>query len=175
MYEKKNFDWFRQIRISKRVIPTFARQSNIMNRNIYSLGAALLMALAACQSPAEAPAAETTQPTPAMSTPAAPPQGGFSHVVYFYLREGLTQAEIDAFIEQVRTLSTIETVRYFQIGVPAGTPRDVVDNSYGVALIEFFDDKEGHDIYQDHPTHLAFIEANKDTWTSVKVYDSIPR
>jgi hypothetical protein len=60
------------------------------------------------------------------------------------------------------------------IGVPASTEeRDVVDHSYSVSYMAFFDSKEDQDIYQTHPIHLKFVEDNSHLWKKVVVYDSV--
>ena len=51
------------------------------------------------------------------------------------------------------------------------TPRDVVDNSYGVGLTVVLDDVKGHDVYQEHPLHKEFIARNKPNWKRVQIYD----
>jgi hypothetical protein len=98
--------------------------------------------------------------------------GRFIHTVFFWLKEGTSEAETQQLVEDCRTLlGSIETVRFLETGFPAGTPRDVVDNSYGVGLVVHFDNKEGHDVYQDAPAHKDFIARNEAIWERVQVYD----
>ena len=95
----------------------------------------------------------------------------FLHLVYFYLKDN---GDAEALAQGCRKhLTNIPGVLRLEVGTPAGTPRDVVDNSYGVALMVEFADQAGHDVYQDHPDHVRFIEENKQYWSSVKVFDSI--
>ena len=99
---------------------------------------------------------------------------GFFHAVYFYPRENAEPGDADALIAGCRHyLTNIPTVTYFAVGTPAGTPRDVVDNAYLVGLLVGYADVAGHDVYQDHPDHLAFIAANKQYWSQVKVFDTL--
>jgi len=56
-------------------------------------------------------------------------------------------------------------------GEPAGTQRDVVDNSYSVGLAVVLPDKAAHDAYQKHPLHLEFIARNQPHWDRVRVHD----
>ena len=58
------------------------------------------------------------------------------------------------------------------IGVPAATDRPVIDRSYTFALIVIFDDLAGHDAYQVHPIHGAFVDTFNTYWTKVQIYDS---
>lgn len=97
----------------------------------------------------------------------------FFHAVYFYPREDAQPGDAEALAAGCRTLAAIPGLTFFQVGHAAGTPREVVDNDYCVALLTAFDDVAGHDIYQDHPIHLAFIEANKKYWSRVRVHDSL--
>jgi hypothetical protein len=104
-----------------------------------------------------------------------PQKTGFLHVVYFWIREGGTAAEAAELAQGCRTyLTDIPGVLRIEVGMPAGTPRAVVDNSYGVALLVEFADQQGHDAYQDHPDHLRFVEECGPLWSRVQVYDSIP-
>jgi hypothetical protein len=96
------------------------------------------------------------------------------HTVYFGLHEGTSDDACAQLIEDCRTLlAQVPTVRQIWAGPPAGTPRDVVDNSYGCGLTVLFDDRAGHDVYQDHPLHYDFIERNKAIWQRVQVYDFV--
>ena len=79
----------------------------------------------------------------------------------------------DKLVEGVRTLKDIQTIRQMHIGIPASTEkRDVVDNSWHVSELLFFDDEEGQQVYQDHPIHQAFIKNYGHLWDKVVVYDA---
>ena len=97
----------------------------------------------------------------------------FFHAVYFYPRESAQPGDAEALAAGCRTLAGIPGLTFFSVGHTAGTPREVVDNGYAVALLTAFADADGHEVYQVHPIHLAFIEANKQYWSRVRVYDSI--
>jgi len=97
----------------------------------------------------------------------------FVHHVYFWLHDPENPEVRKNFEKGLKELVTIDTIRTKHLGVAAQTPRDVVDNSYAYSLLVTFDDKEGHDIYQVHPTHNKFIEDCKKYWTRVQVYDSV--
>jgi hypothetical protein len=99
---------------------------------------------------------------------------GFIHMVYFWLSEGAEAGDAGRLAEGCRThLANIPGVLRLEVGFPAGTPREVVDNSYGVALLVEFADSEGHDVYQDHPDHHRFILECSSLWSRVQVYDSL--
>ena len=96
------------------------------------------------------------------------------HHVFFWLHEA-ESPDVKLQMEQaLEELSTIKTVRYVHLGVPAATEsRDVVDHSYTYSLLLFFDSKEDQDSYQVDPLHLKFIEENQHLWQKVIVYDSV--
>lgn len=98
---------------------------------------------------------------------------GLIHTVYFWLKEDLSEADEQDFLRGVQSLETIESVDRFFIGPPAATDaRGVVDNSFSYALVVWFDDVAAHDIYQEHPTHLKFVEESEGRWDKVIVYDN---
>src|SRR5690606_27069205 len=97
-----------------------------------------------------------------------------AHHVFFWLKNPDSKEDLNKLIEGLKTLRKIETVRKLHIGIPAGTEqRDVIDNSYQVSELMFFDDVEGQDVYQVHPLHEKFIEDCGHLWKKVVVYDSI--
>jgi hypothetical protein len=97
----------------------------------------------------------------------------FVHAVYFWGQADLTEDDKQDWLKGLRTLPGIETVQQGFVGVPADTHRDVVENTYTVALILIFLDKNGHDRYQADLTHLAFVETCARYWRKVIVHDSI--
>ena len=98
----------------------------------------------------------------------------FFHAVYFYPTEDGTPADAKTLAAGCRKwLASIPGVAFFDVGLPAMTPRDMVDNAYAVALLVGYENVEAHDIYQDHPDHLSFIAENKHLWSKVVVFDSL--
>ena len=78
------------------------------------------------------------------------------------------------FLKNARTyLKKVEVVVTSYIGVPANTPREIVDNSYTFSLVVTFKNKEDQDIYQTHPAHVKFVEDTSDLWNKVQIYDSL--
>lgn len=91
-------------------------------------------------------------------------------MVFFYLKEATSVDEFIAITSNF--IISIDLVKSYHLGVPAGTPRDVVDNSYSVCLVATFDSKEDQNAYQVHPIHLKYVEDHKDKWHKVVIYDS---
>lgn len=99
----------------------------------------------------------------------------FYHAVHFWLRDGVDEAEKQKVIEGVKSLGNSTNMTSARVAIPAGTDREVVDNSWDIQLIATFEDKDAHDRYQsaDDPVHQAFISNFKPYWTKVVIYDSI--
>jgi hypothetical protein len=96
------------------------------------------------------------------------------HHVFFWLKNSGSESDRNKLLEGVRSLSKIATVRQIHVGVPAGTEkRDVVDNSYDVSELLFFDDLAGQKAYQDDPIHQAFVANYSHLWERVVVYDML--
>ncbi len=105
------------------------------------------------------------------ATPAKPM---LIHHVFFWLKNPSSKEDQAKLVEGVKTLSKIETIRQLHVGVPAETEkRPVVDNSYAVSELIFFDDVAGQNIYQDHPIHKKFIADYAHLWEKVIVYDAL--
>ena len=95
------------------------------------------------------------------------------HHVFFWLKDPANTADRDALIEGVRALSAIPGIRALHVGVPAAVePRPVVDSSYSVSELLFFDSVEAQNTYQAHPLHQAFIARFSPLWSKVVVYDA---
>ena len=96
------------------------------------------------------------------------------HHVFFWLKNPDSREDLAKLIAGVKSLEKIETIRSLHVGVPASTEkRDVVDNSYSVSELMFFDDLAGQKTYQDHPIHQKFIADCSHLWERVVVYDTI--
>ena len=99
---------------------------------------------------------------------------GFIHTVFFWMKEDVTDDQKSDFAKSgLAELMKITSIYKGYYGPPANTPREVVDNSYDFALVCHFKDTAGHDLYQDDPIHLKFIEDYKDLWEKVVVYDNL--
>lgn len=96
------------------------------------------------------------------------------HHVFFWLKNPDSKEDIEKLIQGIRTLENIDSVKGIHIGVPASTEkREVVDNSYSVSELLFFEDVAGQDAYQVHPIHKKFVEDCGHLWNKVIVYDSM--
>ncbi len=96
------------------------------------------------------------------------------HHVFFWLKQPGSAADRQQLIEGLRTLAAIKEVKQLLIGTPASTEkREVVDNSYDVSELMYFDDVAGQDAYQVHPIHKAFVEKYSHLWEKVVVYDML--
>lgn len=99
-------------------------------------------------------------------------EGQFLHHVYFWLKQPDNASHVDSLIQGLRTLTSIKYISDYHIGLPAGTPREVVDNTYSVSWLLVFDDAISQDEYQVDSLHLEFVKNYSHLWDSVKVYDT---
>ena len=82
----------------------------------------------------------------------------FSHVVIFWTKPEVPNAT-EALLEGAeKYIRPIPGIRLFHVGKMASSPREVVDQSYQVALNLTFDTKQAQDDYQVHTSHLDFVE-----------------
>lgn len=140
----------------------------------------VLFTLAACQSaPKEAGQQDSltfqdgkANLSPVQNTLAMPATKKFVHVVNFYLKPGLSPEDVKKFEDGVSTLGKIESLLVFNVGKPASTDRPVIDKSYSYCLLTVFNDKAGHDLYQEAPIHLEFIKNCEHLWEKVVIFDS---
>ena len=96
------------------------------------------------------------------------------HHVFFWLKNPGSTSDRDKIVEGLKTLRKIEAIKELRIGVVASTEkRDVVDNSWAVSELMFFEDIAGQAIYQDHPIHQKFIKDCSHLWDKVIVYDAM--
>lgn len=94
------------------------------------------------------------------------------HHVFFWMKNPDSKADRDQLIAGLKTLSKIKEIKGLHVGVVADTEkRDVVDKSWGVSELMFFDDLVGQKSYQDHPIHQEFIKNCSHLWDKVVVYD----
>jgi hypothetical protein len=101
-------------------------------------------------------------------------KGNFIHVVYFWLKEPADINNTDLLLKNIKGyLLKIDVILDSFIGIPANTPRDVVDNSYNFSIVLTFQSGKEQDIYQEHPAHKQFIEDSQHLWDKVQVYDSL--
>lgn len=96
----------------------------------------------------------------------------FVHHVFFRLKNSSSSEDRAALVKGLKTLAKLNLIRDHHIGIPAGTSRDVVDNSYAVAWLVIFANAADQDAYQTHATHLEFIRTCSHLWEKVTVYDS---
>lgn len=97
---------------------------------------------------------------------------GIAHHVFFWLKNADSIEDRDKLVEGVKSLAKIETIREIHVGVLASTEkRDVVDTTWAVSELMFFDDLAGQAVYQTHQVHLDFVKNYSHLWSKVIVYD----
>ncbi|WP_343704568.1 Dabb family protein [Chitinophaga sp.] len=110
----------------------------------------------------------------AMPLSAAQKKYPVAHHVFFWLKNPDSKEDRDKLIAGVKSLAKIETVKDLRVGIVARTEkRDVVDNSWAVSELIFFNDLAGEEAYQVHPIHQEFIKNCSHLWSKVVVYDAV--
>jgi len=95
------------------------------------------------------------------------------HTVFFNLRKDLDGSEVTEFRMGLESLKRIGHAEAAYVGSPADVPeRPVLVKNYDFCLTVLLKDVAAHDAYQQDPVHQAFIEAHKEKWKQVKVYDA---
>lgn len=95
-----------------------------------------------------------------------------THHVLFWLKADTTEEQKKAFRGGLESLKGVETIKSIYIGTPAPIERAVVDTSYTFSLLIVFDDLAGHDVYQVHPIHKAFLDEFRVFFEKVVIYDA---
>jgi hypothetical protein len=95
-----------------------------------------------------------------------------AHHVLFWLKADTTNDQKLAFRKSLETLEGVESIKTLHIGTPAAIERAVVDTTYTFSLTVFFDDLAGHDVYQVHPLHQAFLNEFRIYFEKVVIYDA---
>ncbi len=96
------------------------------------------------------------------------------HHAIFWLKNPASVEDRDKLVEGVKTLGAIKQIKNLYVGIVASTEkRDVVDASWGVSEIMFFENLEDQASYQDNETHQSFIKNYSHLWAKVVVYDAM--
>ena len=95
-----------------------------------------------------------------------------AHHVFFWLKNTSSVEDRDKPVEGVKSLSKIPLIKEIHVGIVADTEkRDVVDASWAVSELMFFETLADQANYQNHPIHQEFIKNYSALWSKVVVYD----
>ncbi|HEY0056758.1 MAG TPA: Dabb family protein [Pedobacter sp.] len=94
------------------------------------------------------------------------------HHVLFWLKADTSDDAKKDFRAGLESLKGIETIKSVYIGAPAPIDRPVVDKTYTFSLLIVFDSLSGHNTYQVHPLHTAFLDSFRPLFEKVIIYDS---
>jgi len=95
------------------------------------------------------------------------------HHVFFYMAPDASEADKAALKAGIETLTQIEDIQQWHLGVPAPTDRPVIERGYTYSWLAVFANGEAEAAYQKHPVHLEFIKNCQHLWSKVVVHDSI--
>jgi hypothetical protein len=107
----------------------------------------------------------------------APKAGNVEHVVLVWLNEPGNAAHKDTMTAAARTFpKEIPGILSMSIGDAAPSDREVVDDSFDLALVMRFRDKASLDAYEKHPVHVKAVKEALAPYASrLKVYDVVVR
>ncbi len=110
----------------------------------------------------------------AMSTTPSADKYPVVHHALFWLKNPGSKADLEKLVKGVKSLGKIDLIKQLHVGVVASTEkRDVVDNSWAVSEVMFFNSLADQAAYQAHPIHAKFVEECSGLWEKVVVYDAI--
>lgn len=96
----------------------------------------------------------------------------FSHIVIFWTHPDNPNAADELVAGANHYLKPIPGVVSFHVGKMVPSHRPVVNQTYQVGLNIVFTSKEAQDTYQEHPSHIEFVEkVFKKVCKGVMVYD----
>lgn len=99
---------------------------------------------------------------------------GVSHQVYFWLKNPDSDQDRQKLIEGIKAMKGIKTIREMHIGTLAATEkRSVIDESWSVSALLFFDDLPGEAHYQIDKEHQDFVKNYSHLWSKVVVYNAM--
>ena len=111
----------------------------------------------------------------------SPPRGArpaeVEHVVLVWLKDPKDQATLDRMVATARSFpDKIPGFVSFSVGTPLPSERDVVDDSFSVALVMRFRDAAALRDYEAHPVHvLAVQELLVPNAAKFLIYDVLAR
>jgi hypothetical protein len=114
-----------------------------------------------------------TPASPATAQEAEAEDRPVAHIVIFTLKDQSRPA-VDAFVKSCHTLSSIDGVTHFSVGVRAEDLDEgaVSVKDFDVALHTVFKNKQAKQAYLVHPTHKKFVQDNGAQFAKVRVFDS---
>jgi len=96
------------------------------------------------------------------------------HHVFFWLKNPSSADDRDQLVAGLKTLAGIPLIKELYVGILANTEkRDVVDASWQVSELMFFNDLHSQASYQQHSLHLDFVKNYSHLWEKVVVYDTM--
>lgn len=98
---------------------------------------------------------------------------GIDHAVFVWLKEPGNAKDRQILIEKSQELAGhIPQIRSFRWGTPVPSGRAIVDDTYDLALVMNFANREALEVYENHPEHTrAAKEVLRPLARKVMVYD----
>lgn len=77
------------------------------------------------------------------------------HTVYFKIKEGLSESDMNTFVDEVKNLAQIEVVKDLEVGTFLDVGDERALSEYGIVMQVGFAKEADMAIYQQHPIHLG--------------------
>ncbi|MEM1304862.1 MAG: Dabb family protein [Planctomycetota bacterium] len=109
-----------------------------------------------------------------MADETGPGDPRIAHIVFFTLKDP-SDENIAALVASCHEYLDGHPGVLFYAAGPRGEAftRPVNDAEYHVGLHVVFENRAAHDAYQVSDRHVTFVESNKPTWASIRVFDSL--
>ena len=104
-----------------------------------------------------------------------PPKGSVEHIVLAWLKKPGDAADRAKIVAASKSLKAdIAEVQSLRVGQALPSDREIVDDSFDIALVMTFKDKAAMDRYEKHPAHVkAVTDVLKPLTAKIVVHDFI--
>jgi len=95
-----------------------------------------------------------------------------THAVICWLHQETSEKEINLLIKEIKKLNSIPGIVDLQVGRSIDSEREIVDDSFSIAITMKFNSIIGMKSYLSHKDHVKFVnEILKPKLTKIVVYD----
>ena len=94
---------------------------------------------------------------PSAHVSASEQDGTISHVVICWLKADVSAQDLDVLVRESKKLATIPGVMDLNVGKPISSERDIVDDSFTLALTMTFKNPQQMNAYLTHERHVKFV------------------
>jgi hypothetical protein len=101
-----------------------------------------------------------------------PANAAVSHIVFVWVKEGISKKDVKAMISNAEMLLKINGVKSMKVGTAVPSNRSTVDDSYDVGITLTFDTVDAMQAYLEHPEHIKYVSTYVKPYAeALLVYD----